>query len=314
MANVFELPGEWLRCQLHSHTVNSDGDATPAELVAHYAGLGFDVLAITDHHFVTAFSSDDLLVIPSSELTARPTGALEVDVLAIGAERLPEPNHEFASVEAAARFAVDAGGVAFLAHPYWSGLESAVYLDAPSLSGIELMNGGSELANGNGRSAEFWDAVLHHTRGACLGIASDDCHSPGKDSNLAWTMVRSDDRSREAVLDALRRGAFYGTSGPEIASIQVGEDGVDVRCSGARAVTLRSGPWDGGRVNADPDVMTWRGRVTERDSDGAIVAATMRFPEQCSYARVEIEDFSGSTAWSNPFAVPTDPGGEDSSY
>ena len=127
-------------------------------------------------------------------------------------------------------------------------------------------------------------------------------------------MVRSDDRSREAVLDALRRGAFYGTSGPEIASIQVGEDGVDVRCSGARAVTLRSGPWDGGRVNADPDVMTWRGRVTERDSDGAIVAATMRFPEQCSYARVEVEDCSGHTAWSNPFAVPTDPGGEDSSY
>ena len=196
MANVFELPGEWLRCQLHAHTVNSDGDATPAELVAHYAGLGFDVLAITDHHFVTAFPTDDLLVIPSSELTARPAAALEVDVLALGAERLPEPNDVFASVEDAARFAVEAGGLAFLAHPYWSGLESAVYLEAPSLTGIELMNGGSELANGNGRSAEFWDAVLHHTRGACLGIAADDCHSPGKDSNLAWTMVRSVERSR----------------------------------------------------------------------------------------------------------------------
>ena len=59
MANVFELPGEWLRCQLHSHTVNSDGDASPAELVAHYADAGFDVLAITDHHFVTSFPSDD---------------------------------------------------------------------------------------------------------------------------------------------------------------------------------------------------------------------------------------------------------------
>ena len=90
----------------------------------------------------------------------------------LGQSASPSPIDEFASVEAAARFAVDAGGVAFLAHPYWSGLESAVYLDAPSLSGIELMNGGSELANGNGRSAEFWDAVLHHTRGACLGIAS----------------------------------------------------------------------------------------------------------------------------------------------
>ena len=36
----------------------------------------------------------------------------------------------------------------------------------------------------------------------------------------------------------------------------------------------------------------------------------MRFPEQCSYARVEVEDAAGRTAWSNPFAVPTDPGGD----
>ncbi len=122
------------------------------------------------------------------------------------------------------------------------------------------MNGGSELANGNGRSAEFWDAVLHHTRGACLGIASDDCHTPGLDSNLAWTMVRAEERSREAVLDALRTGAFYATEGPQIVAVEVGDAGVEVRCSGARAVTLRSGPWDGGRVHADaePDLLPAR--------------------------------------------------------
>ena len=85
-------------------------------------------------------------------------------------------------------------------------------------------------------------------------------------------------------------------------------------CSAARAVTLRSGPWDGGRVSADPAAMAWRGSVTERDGDGHIVAARMRFPEQCSYARVEVAGAAGGTAWSNPFAVPTDPGGDQSSY
>ena len=145
-------------------------------------------------------------MIPSSELTARPVGGLEVDILAIGAEQLPEPNDAFARSRRPRAFAVEAGGVAFLAHPYWSGLEASAYLEAPSLSGIELMNGGSELANGNGRSAEFWDAVLHHTRGACLGIASDDCHSPGHGFE-----PRLDDGAtrrsvaRKAVLDALRR-------------------------------------------------------------------------------------------------------------
>ena len=49
MIAPFNRDGEWLRCQLHSHTTNSDGEATPDGLVEHYARAGFDVLAITDH-------------------------------------------------------------------------------------------------------------------------------------------------------------------------------------------------------------------------------------------------------------------------
>ena len=51
--NPFEAPGEWLRCQLHCHTDQSDGEPTPAELVAHYEALGCDVLVITDHWLIT---------------------------------------------------------------------------------------------------------------------------------------------------------------------------------------------------------------------------------------------------------------------
>ena len=47
MTGPFTGTGGWLRCQLHSHTTNSDGDATPQGLVDHYARAGFDVLAIT---------------------------------------------------------------------------------------------------------------------------------------------------------------------------------------------------------------------------------------------------------------------------
>ena len=153
----------------------------------------------------------------------------------------PDPNQEFDSIEAAAAFTVEAGGVAFLAHPYWSGLEASTYLEAPSLSGVELMNGGSELAERRRPLGGVCGAVLHHTRGACLGIASDDCHTPGQDSNVAWTMVKTRARSREGVLEALRSGAFYATTGPD-RSVRVADDGVEVRCSGARKVTLRSGP------------------------------------------------------------------------
>src|SRR4051812_39240186 len=41
--------GTWLRCQLHTHTTNSDGELSPDLLVRHFDWAGYDVLAITDH-------------------------------------------------------------------------------------------------------------------------------------------------------------------------------------------------------------------------------------------------------------------------
>ena len=188
----FGSDGEWLRCQLHSHTTNSDGEATPAGLVEHYVRAGFDVLAITDHWHITTHAHDELLLIPSSELSAKLDGRgdFDADVLAYGIDVLPDPAEEFPSIADAAAWIVAQGGVAYLAHPYWSGLRAEDYLAAPALSGIEVMNGGSELMQRNGLSVVHWDDILH-LGGRCLGIATDDSHYPGQDSRLAWTMVRA---------------------------------------------------------------------------------------------------------------------------
>ena len=62
----FEGDGVWLRCALHAHTTNSDGEPPPEMLVRHYDWAGYDVLAITDHWVRTVErSTRNLLVIPS---------------------------------------------------------------------------------------------------------------------------------------------------------------------------------------------------------------------------------------------------------
>ena len=304
MTAPFNRDGEWLRCQLHAHTTNSDGEATPDGLVEHYARAGFDVLAITDHWHITTAGHDDVLLIPSSELSAKLDGRgdFDADVLAYGIDVLPEPREEFPSIAAAADWIVAQGGVAYLAHPYWSGLRAEDYLAAPALSGIEVMNAGSELLQGNGLSAVHWDDILHRG-GSCLGIATDDSHYPGQDSRLAWTMVAAPERSREAVVSALREGDFYATSGAAILAIEVDAGGVEVRCGPARSVTVRSGPWDGCRVDAGQYAMNWRGRVLDRRHDGAITRARFEPPEYWKWGRVEVVSVEGATAWSNPFAV-----------
>src|SRR5436305_5085976 len=86
----FDAPGEWLRCALHAHTTNSDGELAPEMLVRHYDWAGYDVLAITDHWVRTAeASTKGLLVIPSTELNAVVGDDCDVHVLALGLDADP---------------------------------------------------------------------------------------------------------------------------------------------------------------------------------------------------------------------------------
>ena len=303
VTSPFDRDGRWLRCQLHAHTTNSDGEPTPEGLVEHYLRAECDVLAITDHWQITTFEHADILVLPSSELSARIDGRQsEADILAYGIDELPEVRDYFPTIAEAASWIVAQGGVAYLAHPYWSGLVADDYVAAPGLSGIEVFNGSSELSQGNGLSAVHWDEILH-LGGTCLGIATDDAHYAGQDSRLGWTMVRAVARTRAAVLEALRTGAFYSTTGPEILDVRVDGAEVEVRCSPARSIFLRSGPWDGGAVNASPLAMHYRARVIERASGGAITAARFEAPEYWEWGRVEVVAADGGRAWSNPITL-----------
>ena len=209
----------------------------------------------------------------------------------------------FPDIEALAAWIAEHGGVPFLCHPYWSGLRVEDVLAAPSLAGLEIWNGGSEVLQGNGLSTVHWDDALQQGR-LLTGIATDDCHSPGQDSGFGWTWVLAEERSASAVVDALRRGRAYGSAGPLLLDVAVEEESVVVRCSPARSVRLRSGPWDGCSVNADPAMGSWRGEARERDAAGLVTEARFEYPEFWRWARVEVEDERGRRAWSNPFLLP----------
>ncbi|MGA0122549.1 MAG: PHP domain-containing protein [Gaiellales bacterium] len=302
--------GEWLRCQLHCHTDRSDGLPEPAALVRHYADAGFDCVAITDHWLLTEVAAPPggPIMLAASELSADLDRApFEAEVLALGIDRLPEPRAPFATIGACAAWIDEHGGAAVLAHPRWSALAPADVLGARALHGLEVFNGGCQVEQGNGLSDLVWDELAQS--GMLLAaVATDDSHragdASGSDSLIGWTWVHATERSAAAVVAALRAGACYASTGPEILAVDRVGHALEVSCSPAAQVGLVAGPWDGGRVSADPARASYRATALERDRDGLITRARRDEPEFSSWGRIEVEALDGARAWTGPIALP----------
>jgi predicted metal-dependent phosphoesterase TrpH len=306
MQNPFAEDGPWLRCALHAHTTNSDGELAPSLLVRHYERAGFDVLALTDHWVRTVEpSTDRLLVLLGTELDASMgVPGREAHVLGLGVEAEPvKPGAEFPGLNETVAWIEEAGGLPYLAHPYWSGLHAEEFAGCEGLLGLEVYNAGCELEVGRGLAGVHWDDVLEADGRPWFGIAVDDSHHPGTDSGLAWTWVRSAGRSADAVLAALREGSFYSSNGPEIQTVEVTDGVVEVRTSPVESVRLLTGRTRGAAVNTGQSCYASRGEILERSGDGAITAARLQAPKQAPYARLEVTDGNGNRAWTNPLWV-----------
>src|SRR5581483_1578710 len=288
----FEGEGVWLRCALHAHTTNSDGELAPDLLVRHFEWSEYDVLALTDHWVRTVErSTRRLLVIPSTELNARAGDAGDdAHVLALGVEADPEPPEgDFEPLQTVVDWIAENGGLPYLAHTYWSGLRTEQWVGCEGLLGLEVWNTGCELEIARGDSTIHWDEALERGRGF-FALATDDSHHPGYDSGFAWTMVRAPEKTREAVLEALRVGRFYGSTGPAIHSVSVDDATVTVECSPAASVTLVSSRARGARANAGRLGYPKDSQILARDDRGLITAVRLERPFEVPYGRIEVAD------------------------
>ena len=132
-------------------------------------------------------------------------------------------------------------------------------------------------------------------------IATDDSHYPLFDIGDAWTMVHAADRSRDAVLDALRAGRTYASNGPVLHDVQRVGDRIEVHCSPCGSVGLHTRYQEGWAVRADHRGRQEGARILERDDAGLLVRAEFRPDvEDLPFVRVVVTDAAGRRAWTNP--------------
>ncbi len=286
----FGQPGRWFKGNLHTHTSRSDGRLTPAEVIEWHADHGYDFVAITDHDVVTNSHEDisdlPLLVIPGAEISAR-RGQVEFHLLGIGIARTPSTSDAQTVIDAVNA----AGGLCFIAHPYWHDLSLSSLLSLNRYAGIEIFNAGCWLEINKGHALVHWDGILRRGRNV-WGIATDDSHFHSPDFGHGWVVVRAERLDAPAILQALRSGRFYSTMGPEIHDVQIEGREVRVRCSPARSVYLIGDGW-----HAPNAIQAWEGEpITE--------AKFTLHPKQ-RYLRVEVVDGEHRSAWTNAYRLPS---------
>lgn len=233
MGNAFDAPGQWLRGNLHLHTTVSDGELEPQQAVDGYAAQGYDFLAITDHDRVVDMDELDakgMTLLPGVEI-APPGAALgqTIHCVGIGPSEVPEKREDDTAQDAIGRLS-EISEACFVAHPSWSSLTFEDIMPIEGIIGVEVYNHTCHQGVGRGTSEVQWDALLARGK-RYLGLAVDDAHCHYDDLYGGWIILKAEDRSREAIYEALRQGHFYATQGPTISTVEFEDGALHVECS-----------------------------------------------------------------------------------
>jgi len=301
---AFSNAGKFYKGNLHTHSTLSDGALEPQEVCRRYRERGYDFLALTDHFVgmcgypisdTRAFRTDDFTTLIGAEVHSGAMSNGELwHILAVGLpfDFAPSNTPEFHPIpdqetgpEIAQR-ARDAGALVTIVHPEWSGLNDADMLSITAAHAVEVYNHGCDVESDRGRGLHQAD-LLARSRAKMSFIATDDAHfrNGEMDAFGGWTMVKATENKPEALLDALKAGACYATTGPEFLDIEVTDEFVEVRCSPVDAVILQGA-----------------GVATEAAFGAGLCDAKLSRERMAEspWLRVTLIDGKGRRAWSNP--------------
>ena len=301
--------GVWLKGQLHTHTLNSDGDSTPDDVVRWYREHGYNFVAITDHNYLTSVdglnalhgADDRFLVVKGEEVTDR-FGDKPIHVNGLDPTSFVKPPGG-GSVVTMVQNMIDAirsaRGVPSINHPNYGWAMSAddlAQLERTRL--FEVFNGHPLVNNLGGGGVpgleETWDRLLSSGK-LLYGIAVDDAHyfkrpedKTAPRPGFGWVHVRAARLEARAIVEALERGDFYSSTGVELQSLE--------RSTTAMTIAIRTQPASKYRIQ-------FIGRQGAVLSEATTSPASYTFRGDEGYVRAKVIESNGKTAWIQPVPV-----------
>lgn len=240
MLSTFAAPGRFWRGNLHCHSTRSDGELTPERVCSFYRDAGYDFISLTDHFLdrynypitdTAPFRDERFTTLLGAELHAPQTIADEKwHIVANGLPADFAPLAEGETGPQLAQRALDAGAFVSIAHPEWYGLTLEDALSLPAVHAVEAFNACTQVECGRGGGGYLIDQML--TAGRRPGVtAVDDTHRYREDALKGWVMVKAEQNTPDAILAALKSGAYYASEGPEIHHAEMLDGFLHVECS-----------------------------------------------------------------------------------
>lgn len=301
---AFESPGRFHRGNLHTHSTLSDGALEPRAVCKAYEEAGYDFLCLSDHFIgrfgypiadTTAFRTNRFTTIPGAEVHSGSLANGELwHLLAVGLPEGFEPPHapEFDPVDGQeagpdlARRCAEAGAFVAIAHPQWYGLTLQDARGVEAAHAVEIYNHGCAVETDRGDGTAILDLLLSEGRrlSAC---ATDDAHfRPGAPDHFGgWVMVKAAANEPQALVAALKAGAYYSSTGPELRDVAIEGEEIRVECSPVDHVIA---------IGQNAASVSRDGRNITRAA--LPVEPFLRH----GWVRIVAKDAVGRRAWSNP--------------
>lgn len=275
--NPYADSGSWYRGNLHVASARGLGRDLPSAIGAWYAAHGFSFLGISDVNtstWTSEYSSRSFPAIPM--LDASYTFG---DLLAINIDHwLPASN-----LQQAVDWIARDGGLAVLAAPQSIAkpIDERTVLSTKNLFGIEVYN--ARLApSGQADATALWDHMLSSGQ-RVYALAGDDIQSlDDPAAGKAWIDVQAAALDPEYLLNSLRRGAFYASTGAEFVSLSLS----------GRTISAQATPGS---------VLRFIGRDGRLLKLTSAPAGSYQVAGDEGYVRIEAIRDDGARAWSQPF-------------
>lgn len=313
--------GRFYKANLHCHTTLSDGHLSPEDVKVVYMQAGYSVVAYTDHNLLashTELCDDDFVALNGVELEFSRSDWYENPVachlcaIAPKRDELPlkaeykldtdSPNYVYDyTPENINRVIADArnrGMFVTYNHPTWSMENYTKYINYENMHAMEICNYGAVVGGFPEFNQRVYDDMLLSGK-RIFCISADDNHnenpldSPSSDSFGAFTVIKAEKLDYESITDALLKGNFYASQGPEIYKLWYENGFVNIECQEAAQIQFITG-----HCRCE--------RAAARCGDG-LNRASFKVEATDIYFRINVVDIHGNMAHTNAYFIDTLP-------